>query len=216
MRSTIAAIAIGTLGGTLACSAVDAPTAPTAVMLTSSKDVAVSGRGAPLDISGGWTISAFTYGEYLPGAVPNPDPTLWWENWVHCESYAMPEFEEWNSVILKQDGTRITGTSRHDMGVTCWVGTPEDAWVSWYVDIDDAFEGQVVGNEVHLSFNKYMDVWVKPDPNSEGWVGTIRVRMDPRPYADPYWVEQPFALQSTSNQYCWWVHLEPPYCQDGP
>ena len=84
---------------------------------------------------------------------------------------------------------------------------------SWFVDIDDTFEGRVEGDAVRLTLNKNMEVRVKPNPNYAGsWIGTIRVRMDPRPYADPYWVEQPFSLASTANQPCWWVHLQPPYC----
>jgi hypothetical protein len=183
-------------------------------MLASSRDVAPAGASAPFDISGGWSISPFVYQEYLPGTGPDPDPTYWGVNFVQCWNYAYIEFEEWNSLILKQDGNRITGTStRQGMGLTCWVGTPEDGFVSWFVDIDDTFEGRVEGDAVRLTLNKNMEVRVKPNPNYAGsWIGTIRVRMDPRPYADPYWVEQPFSLASTANQPCWWVHLQPPYC----
>lgn len=148
------------------------------------------------------------------------------ENLVHCESYAIIENEEWNSLLLKRDGTRVVGTSRPGMGISCYAITPEGGGVSWFVDIDDTFEGQVRGNEVRLSLNKSermataseaVRVYrrrVKPDPINGGWTGTIRVRMDPRPYAQHYWIEQPFSLSTTTTYPCFWVHLQPPYCID--
>jgi hypothetical protein len=165
----------------------------------------------PLGIAGSWVTSPFVVWDWLPGAVPDLINN---ENLVHCESYAIIENEEWNSLLLKRNGTRVTGTSRPGMGISCYAVTPEGGGVFWFVDIDDRFEGQVMGNEVRLALNKYIDVRVNPDPINGGWVGTIRVRMDPRPYADPYWIEQAFTLRTTTTYPCWWVHLEPPYCMD--
>jgi hypothetical protein len=204
MRSSTVALVALTVSGTLGCSAAD-PLAPTAAVLAPSKGASV----AALDISGSWVTSYFLIWDWLPGSVPDPNTG---ENFVHCESYAINENEEWNSLLLKQDGTRIVGTSRPGMGISCYAITPEGGGVFWFVDIDDTFEGQVRGNEVQLALNKYIDVRVKP--NGDEWTGTIRVRMDPRPYAQPYWIEQPFSLWTTTTYPCWWVHLEPPYCID--
>ena len=209
MRGSIAALAALTLCGTLACS-VQAPTAPTAAMLTSAAAVSPSERRDPTDISGSWVTSAFLFFDWLPGTEPDPYS---FDNAVHCESYAFIENEEWNSLLLEQHGTRIVGTSRPGMGISCWANTPDGVGVSWFVDIDDTFEGRVEGDQVRLSLNKNIDVRVKPDPGSDDrWIGTIRVRMDPRPYAEPYWIEQPFALSPTTDYPCWYVHLAPPYC----
>ena len=212
MRSSIVAIMALTLSGTLACSAAD-PLAPTTITPTVSLAVSAAGQRDPLGISGSWVTSPFVVWDWLPGAVPdfNTNETL-----VHCESYAIIDNEEWNSLLLKQDGTRIVGTSRPGMGISCYAITPEGGSVFWFVDIDDNFEGQLRGNEVQLTLNKYIDVRVKPDRTNGGWTGTIRVRMDPRPYAQPYWIEQPFSLRTTTDYPCWWVHLQPPYCIDVP
>ena len=200
--STVALVAL-TLGGTLACSAAD-PLAPPAVPAPS-----VAVQRDPLDISGGWVTSRFVVWDWLPGAVPDMTTSV---NLVHCESYAIIENDEWNSLLLKREGTRVTGTSRQNMGISCYVITPEGGAIGWVVDIDDAFEGQVRGNEVGLALNRYITVRVKPDYINGGWAGTIRVRMDPRPYADQYWIEQAFSLRTTSVYPCWFVHLQPPYC----
>jgi hypothetical protein len=205
MRSALAALVAVTLSGTLACSALDPPTAPSAAMLMAPKAAAPSRQFDPLNISGSWVTSAFNIWSTLPGST----------DLVHCESYAYIENDEWNSVLLKQEGTRIVGTSRPGMGISCYALTPDDTFVAWYVDINDAFEGQVTGDEVSLSLNKSVQVRVKPDGGG-GWGGTIRVRMDPRPYAEPYWVAQPFGLWTTNDYPCWWVHLRPPYCIDFP
>ena len=205
VRSSIAALVALTLGGTLACSAAD-PLAPPAPVESS-----LAAQRIPLDISGSWVTSPFVVWDWLPGSVPDPITN---ENLVHCESYAIIENEEWNSLLLKRDGFRVTGTSRPGMGISCYVITPEGGAIGWFVDIDDAFGGLVSGNGVRLELNKYIDVRVKPDLVSGGWVGTIAVRMDPRPYAAPYWIQQPFALRTTSGYPCWFVHLQPPYCID--
>jgi hypothetical protein len=205
MRTALAALVALTLSGTLACSALDPPTAPTAAMLISPNAGSASRQRDPLNISGSWGTSAFFLWDTLPGSG----------DLVRCESYAIIENEEWNSVLLKQAGTRIVGTSRPGMGISCYALTPDDTFVAWFVDINDVFEGQVTGDEVRLALNKSIDVRVRPD-GSGGWGGTIRVRMDPRPYADPYWVEQPFTLRTTNNFPCWRVHLQPPYCIDVP
>ena len=209
MRTTVAAILTGTLAATLACSAVDPPTAPTAAMRTAPTSVSSSGRRDPLDIAGSWVTSGFSRYDWLPGTVPDYTSS---RNLVHCETYAYIENEEWNSLLLQRDGTRIVGTSRPGMGLSCWLHAADDRFVEWFVDIDDTFEGQVQGSEVRLSLNRYIDLRVAPVPNTDSWSGTIRVRMDPRPYAEPYWVEWPFALWPTSGYPCWWVHLQPPYC----
>ena len=206
-RSTVALVAL-TFGGTLACSAVDPLSPPVAVPLPSEASGDVQ-RNA-LDISGSWITTPFVVADWLPGAMP--DPSL--ENFVHCESFAFPENDQWNSLQLKRDGTRVVGTSQPGMQISCFVVTPEIP-VPWIVDIDDTFVGQVRGTEVTLALNKYISVRVKPDQNG-GWTGTIRVRMDPRPYAQPYWVEQPFSLSTTTIYPCWWVHLQPPNCIDVP
>lgn len=210
MRSSTIALVALTLCGTLACSAAD-PLAPTAAVLTPSMAASVAVQRDPLDISGSWVTSPFLVWDWLPGAVPDLTTN---ENLVHCESYAIVENEQWNSLLLKLDGTRVVGTSRPGMGISCYAITPEGGGVSWFVDIDDTFEGQVRGNEVRLALNKYIDARVTPDPINGGWTGTIRVRMDPRPYAQPYWIEQPFSLWTTTTYPCWWVHLQPPYCID--
>jgi hypothetical protein len=195
-----------TLGGTLACSAAD-PLAPPSA--TSSLDA----QRNPADIAGSWVTSPFVVWDWLPGAVPDLNTN---ENLVHCESYAIIENEEWNSLLLRRDGFRVTGTSRPGMGISCYAITPEGGGVAWFVDIDDQVGGVMTGNEVRLDLNKYITVRVKPDLINGGWVGTIRVRMDPRPYADPYWIEQAFSLRTTATYPCWWVHLQPPYCIDIP
>jgi len=210
MRSSIFALVALTLSGPLACSAAD-PLAPPPAVLKPSTAVSTAVQRGPLGISGSWVTSPFVVWDWLPGAVPDFNTG---ENLVHCESYAIIENEEWNSLLLKQDGTRVVGTSRPGMGISCYAITPEGGSVFWFVDIDDKFEGQVRGNEVQLTLNKYIDVRVKPDLNNGGWAGTIRVRMDPRPYAQPYWIEQPFSLWTTTIYPCWLVHLEPPYCID--
>lgn len=212
MRSSTVALVALTLCGTQACSAVD-PLGPTAAVLTPSTAASVAVQRDPLDISGSWVTSAFDLFDWLPGAVPD-ETTL--ENLVRCQSYAIIENEEWNSLLLKRDGTRIVGTSRPGMGISCFAILPEGGSVFWFVDIDDTFEGQVRGNEVRLLLNKYIDARVKPDLITGGWTGTIRVRMDPRPYADPYWVEQPFTLTNTTTYPCDVVQLEPPYCIANP
>jgi hypothetical protein len=199
--STVAVVAL-TLCGTLACSAADPLAPPTAAS-------SLAAQRLPLDISGGWVTSAFTVFDWLPGAVPNMDT---FENLVRCESYAIEENEEWNSLILKREGLRITGTSRPEMGIQCYVITPEGGFIGWFVDIDASFDGLLAGTEVRLALNKYINARVKPDLINGGWAGTIRVRMDPRPYAAPYWIEQPFTLRTTSIFPCWLVHLDPPYC----
>ena len=204
MRRSIVALAAITLSGTLACSNFEPPTAPTASRLT-SLNAATLERVDPLDISGSWVTSPFLISEPLPGT----------EGSVYCESYAWIENEEWNSVLLEQTGTRIVGTSRPGMGISCGAWAPDGRFVNWFVDIDDTFEGKVTGNEVRLSLNKDIEVRVALNETG-GWVGTIRVRMDPRPLAEPYWVEQPFDLQTTTTYPCWWVNLEPPYCIDFP
>jgi hypothetical protein len=208
-RSTVALVAL-TFGGTLACSAVDPLSPPAAVPLPSEASGDVQ-RNA-LDISGSWITSPFFVVDWLPGAVP--DMTTG-ENLVRCQSYAIIENEEWNSVLLRREGTRVIGTSRPGMGISCFVSTPEGGAISWFVDIDDRFEGQIRGNEVSLTLNKYIGARLKPDQDG-GWTGTIRVRMDPRPYAQPYWIEQPFDLSTTTVYPCWWVHLQPPNCIDVP
>ena len=150
-------------------------------------------------------------GDWLPGTLVDPYS---FDNFFRCESYAYIENEEWNSLQLEQNGTRIVGTSRPGMGITCWLRTPDGVGGWWFVDIDETFEGRVEGDQVRLSLNKYIEVLLQPDPSiTDRWIGTIRVRMDPRPYADPFWVEEPFALLwRTTDQPCWSVHLEPPYC----
>jgi len=204
--STVAVVAL-TLVGTLACSAAD-PLAPPA-----GAESSLASQPNPLGISGSWVTSPFVVWDWLPGAVPDPTTS---ENLVHCESYAIIENEEWNSLLLRQNGTRVVGTSRPGMGISCYAITPEGGGVAWFVDIDEAFQGQMRGSEVQLSLNKYIDARVKPDPITGGWGGTVRVRMDPRPYAEPYWIEQPFSLSTTTTYPCWWVHLQPPYCIDSP
>jgi hypothetical protein len=203
MRRCIVALVVIALSGTLACSKLEPPTAPTASMLT-SPNAATLGRVDPLDISGSWVTREFLYWATLPGT----------DGSVRCESYAWIENEEWNSVLLEQNGTHIVGTSRPGMGISCWGWTPDGGSYS-FIDIDDTFQGQVVGNEVRLWLNKYIEARLAPDGNG-GWSGTIRVRIDPRPLAEPYWVEQPFDLRTTTTYPCWWVHLEPPYCSDFP
>ena len=212
MRSSSVALIALTLGGTVACSAAD-PLSPGAAVLTPSNPFSLAAQRDPINIAGSWVTSAFDLYEWLPGAVPDITTE---ENVVRCQSYAIIENDEWNSLLLTRDGTRVTGTSRPNMGISCYVITPEGGGVAWFVDIDDSFVGQVVGTEVRLALNKYIDVRVKPDPNTGGWSGTIRVRMDPRPYAQPYWVEKPFSLWTTTTYPCWWVHLQPPYCIDVP
>ena len=202
MRSSTVAVVALTLGGTLACSAVD-PLAPPTVASS------LAAQRVPLDIAGGWVTSPFTVFDWLPGAVPDMDS---FENLVRCESYAIEENLEWNSLLLQRQGRRITGTSRTEMGIQSYVITPEGGAIGWFVDIDASFDGLVASNEVRLALNKYIKVRVKPDLINGGWAGTIRVRMDPRPYAAPYWIEQPFTLRTTSGFPCWLVHLEPPYC----
>jgi len=209
MRNAMAAILAVTLAATLACSALDPPTAPTAMMLTAPKSVSTTARRDPLDISGSWVTTPLQSWDWLPGTVPDYTSN---QNTVRCESYAYIENEEWNSLLLKRDGTRIVGTSRPGMGITCGLTLSNDRGIEWFVDIDDAFEGQVLGNEVRLALNRYIEVRVSPVPNTDTWVGTMRIRMDPRPYADPYWVEKPFGLWPTNGYPCWWVHLQPPYC----
>jgi len=199
--STVAVVAL-TLGGTLACSAADPLAPPT---LSSS----LAAQRVPLDIAGGWVTSPFTVFDWLPGAVPDMDS---FENLVRCESYAIEENLEWNSLLLKRQGIHVTGTSRPEMGIQCYVITPEGGAIGWFVDIDASFDGLAASNEVRIALNKYINVRVKPDLINGGWAGTIRVRMDPRPYAAPYWIEQPFTLRTTSGFPCWLVHLEPPYC----
>jgi len=204
MRRCIAALVAITLSGSLACSKFEPPTAPTASMLT-SPNASTSGRVDPLDVSGSWVTREFLYVAPLPGA----------DGRVRCESYAWIENEEWNSVLLEQQGSHIVCTSRPGMQINCSASTPDGRFAGWVVDIDDAFEGQATGKEVRLSLNKYIEARVALDANG-GWSGTIRIRMDPRPLAEPYWVEQPFDLWTTTTYPCWWVHLEPPYCIDFP
>jgi hypothetical protein len=205
MRGSIAALAALTLGGAVACS-VQASTAPTAAMLTSSATVGPSVRRDPLDISGSWGISDLVISGYLPGT----------EIGFFCEPYAIFEQEEWNSLLLTQDGKRIVGTSRAGMDFDCWT-YGSDQNVSWYIDIDDTFEGRVERDQVSLSLNEHVEVRVRPDPSSDGrWIGTLRVRMDPRPIAKPFWVEQPIDLWTTTSRFCYQVHLEPPYCIPNP
>ena len=208
MRAFVALAAL-TFGGPFACS-LQSPTAPTVAMLTSPKAEMLAGRPDPLDISGSWVTSEFVFSGWLPGTVPDP---VSGNGFVRCESYALIENEEWNSILLEQRGTRVFGTSRPGMGITCWGYTLEAGPLRWFVDIDDEFQGQVEGDEVRLALNESIEVRVKPNPNAtDTWIGTIRVRMNPRPAAKPYWVEQPFALWSTTGYSCWYVHLQPPYC----
>lgn len=210
MRPFVALAAL-TIGGTVACS-VQSPTAPTAAMLTSPKAVSATGRDDPLDISGYWVTSSFFYADFLPGTGPD---NTWPTNAVLCRSYAIIENEQWNFLVLKHDGTRILGTSAPGMGIRCEASTPGDGPFNWYVDIDDEFEGRVEGDQVRLLLNKHIEVRVKPAPNDDNaWLGTIRVRMDPRPVAEPYWIEQGFSLSSTAPYPCWWYQLEPPNCID--
>ena len=208
MRSPIVAFIALTVSGTLGCSAAD-PLAPTAAVLTPSMAASANVGRNSLDITGSWVTSAFVLYDWLPGAVPDENT---FENVVSCQSYAIIENEEWNSLLLTRSGNSIVGTSRPGMGISCFAILPEGGSVFWFVDIDDTFVGQVRGNEVRLVLNRYIDARVQPDLINGGWTGTIRVRMDPRPYADPYWVEQPFRLWTTSTYPCFWVHLEPPYC----
>ena len=208
MRSPIVAFIALTVSGTLGCSAAD-PLAPTAAVLTPSMAASADVGRNSLDITGSWVTSAFVLYDWLPGAVPDENT---FENVVSCQSYAIIENEEWNSLLLTRSGNSIVGTSRPGMGISCFAILPEGGSVFWFVDIDDAFVGQVRGNEVRLVLNRYIDARVQPDLINGGWTGTIRVRMDPRPYADPYWVEQPFRLWTTTTYPCFWVHLEPPYC----
>lgn len=186
MRSPIATLVAVTLSGTFACTAVDPPTAPTAPTLSLSELSSPSGRRDPFDVSGDWIPSTFYFWDWLPGTEQVD------ENLVHCASYAYIENEEWNALRLQQDGTHIVGASLPNMGIDCFTYGVEG--IGWYVDIDDTFEGQVQGGEVRLSLNRYIEVRVAPDPNGVTLSGTIRVRMDPRPIAEPYWVEQPISL----------------------
>ena len=212
MRSSTVALVALTLSGAVGCSAVD-PLAPPAAVPSASTAGSFAMRPDPLDISGSWVTSEFDFWDWLPGAVPDLETS---ENLVHCESYAIIENDEWNSIQLKRDGARIVGTSRPGMGISCLAVTPGGGGVFWFVDIDETFEGQVKGNEVRLALNKYIDARLKPDRINGGWSGTIRVRMDPRPYAKPYWIEQPFRLWTTTTYPCDFVHLEPPNCIDFP
>lgn len=113
MRSSTVAVVALTLGGTLARSAAD-PLAPPTV--ASSR----AAQRVPLDIAGGWVTSPFTVFDWLPGAVPDMDS---FENLVRCESYAIEENLEWNSLLRQRQGLRITGTSRPEMGIQCYVIT---------------------------------------------------------------------------------------------
>ena len=132
-------------------------------------------------------------------------------NWPTCSDATVGR-----AVVLTQDGKRIIGTSRAGMDLDCRT-FGSDQYVGWYIDIDDAFEGRVERDQVSLSLNEYVEVRVRPDPYSDDrWIGTLRVRMDPRPVAKPFWVEQPIELWTTTSRYCFQVHLEPPYCIPNP
>ena len=135
MRSALVALGAFALSGTLACTALDSPTAPTAAMLALPRAASPARQIDPFDISGSWVTSEFVHW----GTLPESDDL------VYCQSYAIIENEEWNSVLLEQDGPRISGTSRPGMGISCWAYTPDGVGVSWFVDIDDVFEGQVTG-----------------------------------------------------------------------
>ena len=113
MRSSTVAVVALTLGGALACSAAD-PLAPPTVASS------LAAQRVPLKIAGGWVTSPFTVFDWLPGAVPDMDT---FENLVRCESYAIEENLEWNSLLLQRQGSLITGTSRPEMGIQCYVIT---------------------------------------------------------------------------------------------
>ena len=80
--------------------AFEPPTAPSA----SNADVAKLGyleRVDPLDISGSWVTSEFLYAATLPGT----------DGRVRCESYALIENDEWNSVLLERNHSLPDGSA---------------------------------------------------------------------------------------------------------
>jgi hypothetical protein len=202
MRSTIAILLAATLGGAVACAPANAPTEPVTIA-TSSSEVSTTDQRSPVDLSGGWLPEYADFGDmywvWRNGGWqwttsfpedPNEPP------FIHCQAYAIVEYEEWNGLILEQDGPHITGTSLSPV-MTCALLVADPTNTNWWfvgIRTDASFEGRLQGDEIRLVLNQHMSIIATPDPNGQTLSGTLRLRIDPRPDFAPFWIERPLRV----------------------
>jgi hypothetical protein len=191
MRKPFTGLSAIVAGAAIACTGADAPTGPTPTQRPAAAAISAASRVEPADFSGVW-YNEFTYTFTLDELISPLNP----RGEVQCDSDPKPE--TYNLIRLEQDGARIVGASGESGGYICKAnGLPH-----FYLVYDQSFRGGVHDDEIRFSLGKQMDVRATMDPGADSFTGTLRVRVDPSPYAKPFFAERRIRF--------WRWHYAPP------
>jgi hypothetical protein len=188
-RALYQAALIACAGVAQACAdtAADAPTAPVLVRANAVASTSSALAREPVDFSGYWHVNFFYVGQ-----LESTDPLA--NGRFECGEDTRPA--EYMEVHLEQDGARVVGTGSGNGAFTC------SSLMSrkWYITMDEAFDGRVHAEEIRFSLNQNMDVRATLDATGNTMTGTERLRIDPAPYAKPFFVEATISFIQNPNK----------------
>ena len=149
-------------------------------------------RNAPAGVQAVKAVATDFSGQWIPGIFYQgrlDDPgVIGGSGGYTCFTGSVPEISF--KLTLTQTGTRVAGTAPAQAHVRC-------EWTlnrGWSISVDDQFDGRVHGDEIRFSLNQHLDIRATMSEDRMSMHGTIRFRIDPSPYAKPFYVEQPITV----------------------